>query len=96
MSGDPVLDGGVVTIESGVSLFDGKPFCAVLVDGRRLGQLRPDEVREMAMNWMAAAEAAESDAIVVQLMRELGVPDDAVGDLLMDLRGRRVAFGGEG
>ena len=79
-----------IDVTSGVSMFDGKPFCMISLDGKPIGQLDPEEVRTMAMNWLAAAEAAESDAVVVAELRGIGLEDNAVGAFLQALRSRRA------
>ncbi len=78
-----------ISIESGVSLFDGKPFCAIRW-GKERGQLSPDEVRQLALNWLSAAEAAESDAMVMtELQDGVGLDLQTAGAFLMALRERR-------
>lgn len=84
-----------INIFSGVSVFDGKGFChieAVLDDGTRLaGQLSPDEVRQMALGWLQAAEAAENDAAVhAELTETAGVSFETAGHFLLALRDRRA------
>lgn len=63
-----------IAIESGVNL-QGKPFCHVIVDGKPHGQLTPNEVRRMAMNWLEAAEAAEHDSAVFRFLTSDRRPD---------------------
>jgi len=93
--GDELRSGELVGVSvlSGVSLFTGDGFCAVtahLADGPSFtGQLSPAEVRAMALQWLEAADAAESDAAVVAELRELGSPDDVCMAFLNALRRRR-------
>lgn len=89
-----------INILSGVSAFDGKGFCrveAVLDDGTRVvGQLSPDEVRQMALGWLQAAEAAEHDAAVyAELTDSLGVTREVAGHFLIGLRDRRTPEAGK-
>lgn len=82
-----------VSVLSGVSLFDGAGFCQVtahLADGPSFtGQLSPAEVRAMALQWLEAADASESDAAVVAELRALDTPDELVMGFLNALRRRR-------
>lgn len=77
--------GGVLWTESGVSAASGEPFVA-LCWGAQTGQCTPDEARAVAMSILAAAEAAESDAAVVKLLRGIGVEDESVAGFVVDLR----------
>jgi hypothetical protein len=81
-------DGGVLESVSGVSLFTGEPF-VTLRWGQNSGQLTPAEARELAMSILAAAEAAESDAAVVKVLRTCGCADEAIAPFLRDLRDLR-------
>jgi hypothetical protein len=50
----------------------------------------PDEVRTMALKWLAAAEAAEMDAMVMsELTAGLGMEFQMAGQFLTHLRKRR-------
>jgi hypothetical protein len=83
-----------IYIHSGVSAFDGKPFCAVRW-GNLSGQLSPDEVRMMALHWMEAAAAAEQDALVMAELQEgVGLDLQTAGAVLVALRKRREITGG--
>lgn len=63
-----------VSVEAGVSAFTGEPFMilrATRTDGAELyGQLSPDEVRAMALQWLAEASAAELDASLFGMLVE--------------------------
>lgn len=83
-------DGGVLWSESGVSLFTGEPF-VTLRWGGEAGQCTPDRARETAMSILAAAEAAESDAAVVRVLRATGVGEPAVAQFIVELRATRDA-----
>lgn len=84
-----------INIVSGVNVFDAKGFChieAVLDDGTRfVGQLTPDEVRQMALGWLQAAEAAEHDAAVhAELTENAGLTFETAGQFILALRDRRT------
>lgn len=88
----PMLSG--ISIYSGVSMFTGEGYChveAALDNGKSIqGQLTPDEVRQMALGWLQAAEAAEHDAAVyAQLTGALGTTPEVAGQFLVGLRDRR-------
>ncbi len=59
----------MIEMESGVSLFTGKPFCAVRW-GEMSGQLTPEEMRQHGLACIATAEAAERDAAFVSFFEE--------------------------
>ena len=68
-------------------------FCTVSVitkDKRIfLGQLSPTKVREMALAWLEAAEAADQDAAVLRCVRKLELPDELAGAVVIELRNNR-------
>lgn len=87
-------------IQSGVSMFTGEGFCTIRaegnVDGKDVllrGQLSPEEVRQFGLSWLAAAEAAASDAAVLATFRRLGLPDEGLGAFLTELRDQRFMAG---
>ena len=83
----------MIEIESGISAFSGKPFCAIRW-GKEKGQLTPDEVRALALGWLSAAEAAEGDAMIMDELREsVGLDFQTAGTFLLSLRKRRNARG---
>lgn len=89
-----------INIFSGVSVFDGKGFChieAVLDDGTRfVGQLTPNEVRQMALGWLQAAEAAEHGAAVhAELTERAGMSFETAGHFILALRDRRTPAAAE-
>ncbi|HSS11550.1 MAG TPA: hypothetical protein VLL25_16815 [Acidimicrobiales bacterium] len=54
------------------------------------GQLRPGEVRAMALQFLEAAEAAEQDAIVFTILtRDQGADPDEVAGLVQAMRAER-------
>lgn len=89
-----------VTIEDGVSAATGLPFCLIRATATTgdvlVGQLRPAEVRAMALQWLEAAEAATSDAGVAHMLATANadLPDDQrqelVGSALVFLRATRA------
>ncbi len=82
-------DGLNIEISSGLNK-DLKPFNTIFLNEKPAGQLSPDEVRAMALQWLEAAEAAEQDAMVVAEMTEgLGVDMQTAGAFVASLRKRR-------
>jgi hypothetical protein len=66
-----------------------EPFCTVSVDGKQIGQLEPAEVRTMALQWLEAAEAAETDAMVWGQLQEMDLNLETCTGFLSALRNRR-------
>ena len=84
-----------IDVRSGVNE-KGDGFCTLVAtggDGRMLlGQMPPDLIRKIAMDYLAAAEAAETDAIVYRLLlNKFGLPLEAVGAFVADMRDERDA-----
>lgn len=89
--------GVAIWIESGISAANGQGFCRLSIDlgdgedPRPLGQLTPDEVRDMALNWLGAAEAAEHDAAVFsELVENAKLGQDQAAAFVGALRERRA------
>ncbi len=88
-------EGGIhIEVTSGVSIFTGEAFCSIVVRGARgevlgTGQDAPAGVRTMALGWLEAAEAAESDAAVFAELKEMGVAEPARACFIASLRKRR-------
>lgn len=81
-----------IGIDSGVNE-KLKPFCTVRLNDRAAGQLAPHEVRAMALQWLEAAEAAESDALVVrELVDTVKLDLPTAGQFILALRNRREAL----
>lgn len=83
-----------ISVTSGVSLFTREGFCRIELDHKPIGQLTPQEVREMALGWLAAADAAESDAAVFAELTDpkgLNLSDEMAGGFIQALRARRDA-----
>lgn len=68
---------------------------ATAEDGSFLtGQLDPDELRVMAMHFLQAAEAAESDAVVMTLLvKEVELQTQAAAHVVMRMRDLRAERG---
>lgn len=82
-----------IEIRSGVNP-NGEPFNTVVValeDKRMfLGQIPPETVRSMALDWLGAAEASETDAILFRLLQnEYGLSMEAAGSFITLVRGER-------
>ena len=82
-----------IEVRSGVNE-KGEGFCTIVAesgDGRMLlGQMPPDMIRKIALDYLGAAEAAETDAIVFRLLRDkfnLDLP--IVGAFVADMRNER-------
>lgn len=89
-------------INSGISAMTGAGFVTIEAISKEeevivMGQFTPAELRDHALACMEAAEAAESDAIVLKLLTtevEMSVADAAVFiQAIRDLRGPRPARG---
>ncbi len=82
-------DGLNIEISSGLNKAL-KPFNTIFLNEKPAGQLSPDEVRAMALQWLEAAEAAEQDAMVVAEMTQgLGIDLQTAGAFVASLRHRR-------
>lgn len=84
-----------IFITSGVNE-KGEGFLTINAHGKglgqdimMLGQIPPNEVRTMAMNWLEAAEAADQDAAVLRIIRKLELPDQMAGMIITELRNSR-------
>jgi hypothetical protein len=75
--------------ESGVSL-EGDAFCILRWGDKHVGCLTPDEMRQLGLVMMAAAEAAEQDAGVVRLMQGMGWGNREIAAFLMKIRESRA------
>jgi hypothetical protein len=58
----------------------------LLKRGSMEGSVSPAEARAMALRWLAAAEAAESDQLVSEALRATGITDGATENLFGYLR----------
>ena len=81
-------------MNSGVSMFTGEPFVevTVMLDGHThaIGQLSPDETRQHGLAYLAAAEAAEQDALVFKVLTEgVGLDKEHAGAFVLRMREER-------
>lgn len=81
-----------IEVVSGVNE-SGEAFVTVTATdsnrGMMLGQLPPETMRELAMNFLGVAEAAETDAIVFRMLRDIGLDDSAIGMFVAQMREAR-------
>ena len=82
-----------IEVQSGVNE-RGVGFCTVVATSSKgdilLGQLEPDRVRQMALHWLGAAEAAEQDAVVFRLLRDdFDLDLSAIGAFITKMREER-------
>lgn len=79
-----------IHISSGVN-HKLEPFCTVSINnGDLLGQLPPAEVRSLALQWLEAAEGAETDSIVWKLLAEMDLPAETIGQFIAAMRDKRA------
>ncbi len=69
-----------------------KPFVMVAVGEQGfMAQMSPDEARDLAMNLLQCAEAAENDAFLVTFLRKrVKANDQAIASILQDFREWRL------
>lgn len=82
-----------IETESGVTE-EGKAFCSIRCLGEDLqtsviGQLPPDILRQMAMQFLESAEAADQDAATWRVMKKLDLPEAVAGMVITELRSNR-------
>ena len=83
-------------MESGVSVFSGKPFVKLTVDfpdgsSKAVGQLDPDEVRRHALKLLETAEAAVHDAAMAQwAQKRLDAEPEQAAAMVADIREYRA------
>jgi hypothetical protein len=82
-----------IDVRSGVNE-RGEGFCTLVAtggDGRMLlGQMPPDLIRKIALDYLGAAEAAETDAIIYRLLSDrFDLPHHVVGAFLVEMREAR-------
>lgn len=75
-----------IFITSGVNeRFEG--FLTVSINGGDLlGQLSPKQVRAMALQWLEAAEAAESDSLIFKVGKSFGIETELCAALVAKMR----------
>lgn len=86
-------DLAAIEVESGVTE-SAAPFCRVrcVADNGEtilLGQLPPEVLRTQAMQFLAVAEAAEQEAAVFRLMRDLELPEELAAQIVRNIRDNR-------
>jgi hypothetical protein len=87
---------GMVNVSNGYGQRTGKGFVVVAAYEKDM-QIEPDTARELAMNLLAAAEAADQEAMMVQLLvGEFGLETAHVGALLARMRHVREIVGNYG
>ena len=83
---EKMRDNRRMLFHSGVSFDDLRPFIH-LAWGSERAQLDPEELRVLARDLMAAAEAADSDALVVRFLKErIGLELNNLGPVMVDMR----------
>lgn len=73
----------------------GKPFVAIILDGKELGQLDPDTCQQLGLRAIQAGIEAERDAGFFKFMRVLDPSPDglqAAGAMLHGLREHRAQY----
>jgi hypothetical protein len=84
-----------ILVESGVSYPDFRPFVTLRLGDQR-GQLDPAEARQHALLILEAADAAESDAFIVQLLEQrVDMRHDQIARVLADFRTFRAQVRGK-
>jgi len=84
------MDNDMITMESGVSAFNGKGF-VVLRWGKEKGQLTPEEAEQHGLAVIQTAMAARHDAAVFAEMTDstaLDIPKDTAARFIGSLRKR--------
>lgn len=85
----------VFSVSSGFGHRAQAPYVQVLIEAADfMTQMSPVKARELAMNLLASAEAAEQDAFFISFLRkQIGANDRQVATLLVQFRDWRVAQG---
>lgn len=81
-----------IGVESGTSMFDGKPFVTLVVGEQRI-QMRPAKAREIAQMILESAEASVQDSVWMDFAGEIfGDDAETAGRMLLLLREKRGKF----
>lgn len=78
-------------VESGVSMFDGKPFVNIVINGEGR-RVRPAKAREMAQMMLECAEASIHESVLFDLLSDSGSDRESGARMIMALRDRRGKF----
>jgi hypothetical protein len=74
-----------ITVASGFGQLSRRGFVDFTLNEVRT-QMPADKAREVGLMLLEAAEAAESDEIFVKLLEKTGLPAEAAGRMLLELR----------
>ena len=81
-----------IYMTSGVNT-DDEGFVTIAAHGTEgtilVGQLSPSDIRKHALGYLETAEAAEQDAAVMRLIKQLGLPEELAGAIITELRKSR-------
>jgi hypothetical protein len=97
MSGEKIGDLSGIFVENGLAE-DGpgkyRGFLTVRATAENgdvlVGQLSPEEVRQMALQWLSSAEAADQDRIVMNMMvRDIGLKPAIAANFIIGMREER-------
>jgi hypothetical protein len=87
---------GEFMVSNGYGQNSGKGFVAIQVPEQQM-QIDPDTARNLALNLLGAAEAADQEAMLIQfLIGQVGMSLADVGPLLAALRHARGIVGNQG
>jgi hypothetical protein len=78
-------EGTVLSVESGYGAHTRLPYVEVSV-GSEVVQMRVEDARALALNLLAAAEAALSDAFLIEFSQGVGMSLQDAGGLLFEFR----------
>lgn len=88
-----------IQVEHGISMFTHEPFVKLRVVGEKIhiGQIAPDEARQLAQQLITCAERADYEGDFVRAALESGWEAEMVAGLLMMVRqGEQMRYEGEG
>jgi hypothetical protein len=86
----PIAWPSPLTLEPGVSAFNGRPFLTVNIHGRPVGQWTPSDARGNALHVLEAVEAASLDTDYGRVLRDVGVPAEQARTVVADLATHRT------
>lgn len=82
-------ESSMLATSAAVSAFTGDPFVLLTWSGPTTAQMTPDEARELALHIIAAADSAETDALVLHQLKGMGIADEHAAHFLVSVRQRR-------